>query len=279
MAINLGPYTFDTQGGADALAFIWTDPLGTGLQVANTARRWSHGTNDTASTGVGPTSGAGGNPDGYAYTEMSSPGAFNDVFTMELDTNFDCAANSNVTVKWKTNQRGEFNDATCQLQSNENGAGWVNRGSLFGGSGDPDKVATGGVQIWSQRSVDISALGVSHASTRARLVVTAPAAGTTWHSDYGIDEFEVLTSVFYKLDGITKDNAGTALGSCECHLFKDNLDDTSSFVAHLTSNVSTGAYSFTGLTDNDSQYFVVAWKDDAPHVFDVTDHNLQPVAE
>ncbi len=278
MAINLGPYTLDTQGGADALAFTWTDPVGTGLQPANTARRWSHDTNDTTSADVGPTSGAGGSPDGYAYTEMSSPGAFNDVFTMELNAAFDCAANSNVTVRWKTNQRGADNDATCQLQTNENGAGWVNRGSQFGGSGDPDKVTTGGVQIWSQRSIDISALGVSNASTKARLVITAPAAGTTWHSDYGIDEFEVISLTFYKVDGITKDKDGTALSSCKTFLLQDNLDDTVSQIDFQTSNGS-GVFSFTGLTDNSATYIVMTWKDGSPNVMDVSDHNLTPVAE
>jgi len=41
----------------------------------------------------------------------------------------------------------------------------------------------------------------------------------------------------------------------------------------------TGAYSFTDLDDNDAQYFVISWKDNEPHVFDVTDHVLQPVEE
>ena len=278
MAINLGPYTFDTQTGSDALAFTWTDPVGTGLQQANTARRWSHDTNDTTSSNVGPTSGAGGSPDGYVYTEMSSPGAFNDVFTMELDVAFDCNANTNVTVRWKTNQRGNDNDATCQLQTNENNAGWVNRGSLFGGSGDPDKVLTSGTQIWSQRSVDISALGVNDASTKARLVITAPASGTTWHSDYGIDEFEVLTLLLNKIDGVTKDKDGAALGSCKVFLLQDNLDDTVSQIDFQTSNGS-GVFSFMGIEDASSTYILMVWKDDTPHVFDVSDHNITPVPE
>ncbi len=83
----------------------------------------------------------------------------------------------------------------------------------------------------------------------------------------------------YKMDGITKDNAGVALGSCQCYLLKDNGDNTFSFIAHQVSNSSTGAYSFTGLLDNSANYQVVAWKDDSPHVFDVTDHVLVPVAE
>ena len=83
----------------------------------------------------------------------------------------------------------------------------------------------------------------------------------------------------YKLEGITKDSTGAALGSCHCFLVKDNGDDTFTYKDYQLSNVSTGAYSFTGLTDNDASYQVIAWKDDSPHVFDVTDWVLQPVAE
>lgn len=189
MAIALGPYTLDSLANAES-NFNFTDPLGSGLQVANTARRFCWDSDDSASSNVGPTSGAGGSPDGYVYTEASSPGAAGDDFYMELDQTLDCEANTDVTILFKTNQRGNDNDATCQLQSNENGAGWVNRGSQFGGSGDPNKVATSGTQIWAQRSIDISALGVSHASTRVRLHIELQGA-TIWNCDYGIDEVEV----------------------------------------------------------------------------------------
>jgi hypothetical protein len=83
----------------------------------------------------------------------------------------------------------------------------------------------------------------------------------------------------YKLEGITKDKDGVALGSCPCFLCKDNGDNTASFIAYLLSNSSTGAYSFTGLADNDPNYFVIAWKDLATHVFDVTDFIQTPVVE
>ena len=85
--------------------------------------------------------------------------------------------------------------------------------------------------------------------------------------------------IYYKLEGITYDKTGNALGSCKCFLFKDNQDNTISPIDYQVSNAVTGAYSFTGLEDNDAQYLVYAVKDDSPHVFDVTDHVLQPVAE
>lgn len=85
-------------------------------------------------------------------------------------------------------------------------------------------------------------------------------------------------SITYKLDGITKDKDGVALGSCLCFLVKDNGDNTFTWLDYQLSNGS-GVYSFTGISDNDAAYQVIAWKDDTPHVFDVTDHVLQPVAE
>jgi len=85
--------------------------------------------------------------------------------------------------------------------------------------------------------------------------------------------------ITYKLEGITKDNAGSALGSCHTFLVKDNGDNTFTYKAYLLSNSSTGAYSFTGLVDNDPNYQVISWKDDTPHVFDVTDYELTPVSE
>ena len=79
----------------------------------------------------------------------------------------------------------------------------------------------------------------------------------------------------YQITGVTKDNAGSVLGSCEVFLVKDEGSNVFSFVAHTTSD-GTGNYTFTNMIDNDANYQVIAWKDDAPHVFDVTDWVLQP---
>ena len=85
-----------------------------------------------------------------------------------------------------------------------------------------------------------------------------------------------LTMELYVLAGVSKNSSGTALATCECFLCKDNQDNTCSYVDYAQSDGS-GNYSFTGLGDNDAQYFVISWKDNTPHVFDVTDHVLQPV--
>lgn len=82
----------------------------------------------------------------------------------------------------------------------------------------------------------------------------------------------------YQISGVTKDKDGNTLGTCECFLCKDNGDSTSTYIAYTQSDGS-GNYSFIGITDNDATYFVISWKDDTPHVFDVTDHVLQPIAE
>jgi hypothetical protein len=75
--------------------------------------------------------------------------------------------------------------------------------------------------------------------------------------------------------GITKDNAGTALGSCDVYLFRDNGNDTATYIAYQESNSVTGAYSFTVFPG--SAYFVVAFKGGATPVMDVTDRTVTAV--
>ena len=95
----------------------------------------------------------------------------------------------------------------------------------------------------------------------------------------GLAIYALTSTVSYHITGVTKDKDGAVLGSCECFLFKDNGDNTLSFVAYQVSNASTGVYDFTGLADNDAAYLVYSVKDGSPNVFDVTDHVLQPVEE
>ena len=75
--------------------------------------------------------------------------------------------------------------------------------------------------------------------------------------------------------GITKDNAGVALGSCDVYLFRDNGNDTATYIAYQESNSVTGAYSFTVFPG--SVYFVVAFKGGATPVMDVTDRTVTAV--
>jgi len=77
--------------------------------------------------------------------------------------------------------------------------------------------------------------------------------------------------------GITKDNDGVALVSCEVHLFKvtGSAPKTHEFLSKQTSNGTTGAYSFPIFETVSPGHRVVAQKDDTPHVFDCTDDVLQ----
>jgi len=83
---------------------------------------------------------------------------------------------------------------------------------------------------------------------------------------------------YWQVTGVTKDNTGSPLGSCDVYLFKDNLDNTVTYKDHVVSNAVTGIYAFTNIADNDAQYLVVAFLDGSPNRMDVTDHVLQPVA-
>ena len=83
----------------------------------------------------------------------------------------------------------------------------------------------------------------------------------------------------YKLEGTTYNNTSEILGSVDCYLYKDNLDNTLTFVDHVVSHASLGTFTFTGLQDNDPNYLIVFIKDNGSNVFDCTDHNLTPVAE
>ena len=89
------------------------------------------------------------------------------------------------------------------------------------------------------------------------------------------ENLSATVTTSYTLSGVTKDKDGATLASCKCFLVKDNLDQTLSFIDYALSDGS-GNYEFVGVPDTDAQYIVVAWKDDSPHVFDVTDHVLQP---
>jgi len=75
--------------------------------------------------------------------------------------------------------------------------------------------------------------------------------------------------------GITKDNAGVALGSCDVYLFRDNGTDTATYIAYVESGAADGTYSFTVFPG--STYFVVAFKGGATPVMDVTDRTVTAV--
>ena len=78
------------------------------------------------------------------------------------------------------------------------------------------------------------------------------------------------------IEGITKDNAGSVLGSVVVSLFKDKGSGVFEYCDTTTSHSGTGAYSFTVLNDDESLFWVYGRKDDSPHVFDCSDPVLAP---
>lgn len=160
-----------------------------GLAATSTNQLWSWDNNDTPTAGVGPQFGQEGNastPEGYIYTEGSGL-TLPATFTLELLQNID-ASLYNINVNFWTNQRGDTNEVTCVLQSNENGAGWINRGTTFGGASD--KVGTSQPSVWQQRNVDFTGL-ISSANTKIRFLIQTPSVGTNFHMDYGLDTFTI----------------------------------------------------------------------------------------
>ncbi len=240
---SFGPYTFDADNDADESAWTFISDFGTnGLNASGTTRAWSHDVDDTPSADVGPTSGQGGNPDGFVYTEASAPTAAGDTFTMTHNTAVN-AATSNWGVEFYWNQRGNDNLATVEVQTNENSAGWVTRGT-YGTSGP--NVATAGAQVWNYASLDLTGV-VSDSSTQIRLLVTLGTTGNIWNNDFGIDTISLIATPIGGGGGGTPfvQNGNTfgataKLGTSD--LF--GLDIITNNVAAL-SFTSTGAATFT----------------------------------
>ncbi len=204
-----GPYTFDNDNDADESAWSFVSDNGSnGLNASGTARAWSHDTNDTPSTDVGPTSGQGGNPDGYVYTEATSPAAGGDTFTMTHNTVIDASTND-WTVDFYWNQRGNDNVAIVEVQTNEASAGWVTRGTY--GSGGPD-VATGGTQQWNLENLDLTGV-ISNASTQVRFLVTLGSVGSVWNNDFGLDTISITGVAAGGGSGTSFEQNGNAFGS------------------------------------------------------------------
>jgi len=86
-------------------------------------------------------------------------------------------------------------------------------------------------------------------------------------------------TINYKLEGVTKNLAGDTLGNCDCHLYKMRPDEDDAEWIAFDESDGSGNYSFKGLLDADAKYFVIAYKDNTPHVMDATDHVLVPVEE
>jgi hypothetical protein len=82
----------------------------------------------------------------------------------------------------------------------------------------------------------------------------------------------------FVLEGVTyRDISTEVLGFVTVYLFKDNGDDTVTFVGAQISDGTTGVYRFTTIADGAAQYFVVGFRNGTPNTFDVSDRTLQPL--
>ena len=182
-------YLYNWSSTSDQNDWTFINPASEpqGLYTNFQRRRWCISSGNTPSTGVGPTT---GNLTGsYIYTEASSPASLNDQFILEFNNILD-AARHDITINFFTNQRGDRNDSTCTVQTNENNSIWTTR-AIFGGSGDITKVPTNGVDIWAPRTVPLIGI-VSAPVTRIRFVVQIRSTSSVWHSDYGLDTISIL---------------------------------------------------------------------------------------
>ncbi len=190
-----GTFTFDAENDSDCQRFDFTSDgngqtSGVLISGPGTAADFCHDTNGGNSANVGPDFGQGGDPDGYLYTECSSPGASGDEYTMTFDTLLDALAE-----QWQFNfywcQRGPAagnNDAFCEVQINEDGGGWVTV-ATFGGVGE-DSTST----VWNYESVDLSESGVNvDENTQVRIRIESQSE-TSWHADFGIDTVTIVGS-------------------------------------------------------------------------------------
>jgi hypothetical protein len=80
----------------------------------------------------------------------------------------------------------------------------------------------------------------------------------------------------YSIAGITRDSGGNVLGSCAVQLFNAA---TKAYVTATTSDPTTGAYTFSGLPDSTTQYFIRALKDGSPNQFGITDDEIIAAVE
>jgi hypothetical protein len=75
--------------------------------------------------------------------------------------------------------------------------------------------------------------------------------------------------------GVTKDNAGAALASCDTYLFREDAFGTLVLISSQVSDGS-GNYSYQ-VNDNIAKHFVIAFKGGSPNRMDVTDRVLAGV--
>lgn len=144
--------------------------------------------------------------------------------------------------------------------------------------------------IWTGTNNAINALAQSYTSNTKIIFSGVPTGTTSAAADgtsldangytlnwttvtSGAITFSLSAGNSLNVSGVTRNSSGTALGSCDVYLIKENSFGSLTTMNSATSNATTGAYSFK-VYDNASTYFTIAFKSGSPNVMDVTDRTL-----
>jgi hypothetical protein len=230
---------------------------------------WYVNNGSTPSGSTGASSNPPGN-DSFVYAEMSGSPAgyeFVGVWTtqysnltqalyVEIDHWLYCLSGAQLTIEYST---------LASPDPTDNGD-WTVIATATADGSDPGQ--------WDTLQADLS--GIAQSSTVSIRIRYLPPSNN-YANDGCIGNWRIysIDTTTYEISGVTYDKNGDILGSCHVHLCKDNGDDTATWLDHTVSNSSTGAYTFTGAYGGDANLFIIAWKDDSPHVMDCTDHVLQ----
>jgi hypothetical protein len=182
----------------------------------------------------------------------------------------DCSGYTNVAINFRRHayfeNTSDYDEARIEVYD---GSDWQ---EVWTSDDTPDNINDGS---WTLQNPSISTYGDYNANFQIRFGLDSD--GGTNYRGWFIDAVEVTGDVAtnYQIEGKTYDTSGGVLSTVKCLLLRDDQDSTCTVVDYTTSNGS-GEYSFTGISDNSAQYLVYAWKDDSPHIFDITDHILEP---
>ena len=135
---------------------------------------------------------------------------------------------------------------------------------------------------WTERVDSPTANYTIYVATKALdnypLTVETPAPSFTSTTIGGLTLGFVidLPATDYQVAGVTRDAAGTPVGSVQVSLFKHMGSGVFQYVGTQVSNATTGAYSFT-VYEHPSSFMVYAHLSGSPDTFDCSDWDLLPI--
>jgi hypothetical protein len=258
-------YGFGTFSAAQAQFRYYCSNASSGDQVVNeptangNAPDWQWTDDEgSPSTSTGPPTTP---TDGCVFPESSTPMANGDISTATLFSGLEADASAyNLIVTAKICRYG--NASGNMYIDAYNGSTWTNLATWAGNA--------------SQTWVDVGpwyCSGYENTDFRVRFRVVN--GGTTYQNDFAVSQFRIYgnSKTLYEISGATLDKDGDPLYPCQVHLLRDNGDDTATWLAHTESSGTSGSFSFQGAYSG-AEHFLISWKDDTPHVFDASDHNI-----